>query len=128
MYRLFHFSSLKLALVFDVKDKIYNKNGINFKSLIHLKSIGLINTLLANYEPMFNYSYSMHVLCSRYLTNIPLCIVNKAMYMTYDIPVAVEHTRYIHFVLCMISIIRLLSQKKIKNKMLTDDVVLLVLG
>jgi hypothetical protein len=27
----------------------------------------------------------------------------------------------------MISIIRLLSQKKIKNKMLTDDVVLLVL-
>ena len=32
-----------LPLVFNVENEIYNKNGINFKSLIHLKSIGLIN-------------------------------------------------------------------------------------
>ncbi|VVH64718.1 hypothetical protein BSPLISOX_1221 [uncultured Gammaproteobacteria bacterium] len=32
-----------LPLVFNVENEIYNKNGINFKSLIHLKNIGLIN-------------------------------------------------------------------------------------
>lgn len=32
-----------IPLVFDAQDDIYNKNGINFNTLTHLDSIGLIN-------------------------------------------------------------------------------------
>lgn len=32
-----------MPLIFDAQDDIYNKNGINFKTLSHLDSIGLIN-------------------------------------------------------------------------------------
>ncbi len=32
-----------VPLIFDTENDIYNKNGINFNSLIHLKSIGLIH-------------------------------------------------------------------------------------
>ena len=51
-----------MPLIFDIKNDIYDKNGINFKSLIHLDSIGLINFgidgfIMQNIPKKFSVSY-----------------------------------------------------------------------
>ncbi|MEP5623818.1 MAG: DUF2806 domain-containing protein, partial [Hyphomicrobiales bacterium] len=42
LFRFMWVSGEPMVLVFDVRDEIYNKNGINFETLKHLSSIGLI--------------------------------------------------------------------------------------
>ncbi|CAC9511885.1 hypothetical protein [uncultured Gammaproteobacteria bacterium] len=51
-----------VPLIFDIKNDIYDKNGINFKSLIHLDSIGLIHFeingfIMQNIPKKFTVSY-----------------------------------------------------------------------
>ena len=51
-----------MPLIFDIKNDIYDKNGINFKSLIHLDSIGLIHFeingfIMQNIPKKFTVSY-----------------------------------------------------------------------
>ena len=51
-----------MPLIFDIKNDIYDKNGINFKSLIHLDSIGLIHFeingfIMQNTTKKFTVSY-----------------------------------------------------------------------
>ncbi|CAC9489577.1 hypothetical protein [uncultured Gammaproteobacteria bacterium] len=51
-----------VPLIFDIKNDIYDKNGINFKSLIHLDSIGLIHFeingfIMQNTTKKFTVSY-----------------------------------------------------------------------
>jgi hypothetical protein len=51
-----------VPLIFDIKNDIYDKNGINFESLIHLDSIGLIHFeingfIMQNTTKKFTVSY-----------------------------------------------------------------------
>jgi hypothetical protein len=39
----YYVKSLGFVLIYNIRDSVYNKNGINYSNLIHLESIGLIN-------------------------------------------------------------------------------------
>lgn len=67
-----------MPLIFDYKNEIYNRNGINFNTLSHLEDIGLIQ---------FNF------LGSYYLLNIPksFSVSYYDRVLTFDMPAEAEH-------------------------------------